>query len=282
MKKLIFIAIASMFVMACNRQPQSKEAAGTVSSKDSLLKQLQSRDSSIMEYIHALSSIQHNIDTLMADAKILKTRGGEKLSDTSSVIAELRAIDALILKNQKSLATLERKLKTSNQKNDDLVDLGEHLSQELNDRDAEIAQMQQTISKTETSLNTLTRQFNDSMNVIVQQRAQIGLMTTKGNTIYYIIGTEKDLVKQGIIKRSGGVVGLGHVPVLSKDFNTSGFTEADLTKLNQIELNGHFVQFVTTHPEKSFKTTSGSPDKVIITDPEDFWSKSKYMVAIIK
>jgi hypothetical protein len=175
---------------------------------------------------------------------------------------------------------VEMKLKQSNESNNELADLGENLSKQLNEKDSEITAMQGTLAKTNASLTILTKQFNDSINIINQERAQIGLMTTASNTVYYIFGTEKELKAKGIIKEEGGAVGLGRVPVLKQDMNSSGFTTTDLTTLHEIPLTGSFVKMVTLHPEKAYKLTHSSPDKIIITDPQDFWSKSKYMVAI--
>jgi hypothetical protein len=69
--------------------------------------------------------------------------------------------------------------------------------------------------------------------------------------------------------------------VLSQDMGSSGFTSTDLTTLHEILLLGSFVKMVTVHPERAYKIAHTSPDKLIITDPQDFWSKSRYMVAIV-
>lgn len=275
----ILIAITAVLYISCGKQQAEKTAAATT--KDSLLTKLQERDSSIMAYIGSINSIQKSIDTLMVDAKILKIHG-EKAADLGTITAELKNIDDLILKNQKDLATLERRLKASNEKNEGLVDLGEHLSKELNEKDSEIAATQTLLAQTRESLHDIINQFNDSMEVIMRQRAQIGMMQVKGNTVFYIVGTEKDLKNDGVISKKGGVIGIGRVSVPKSDMNTTGFTSADLTNLHEIELGAHFVKMVTAHPERSYKITSGSPDKIVITDPQDFWSKSKYLVVIVK
>ncbi|HWY99316.1 MAG TPA: hypothetical protein VNY36_09530 [Bacteroidia bacterium] len=277
MKKLIYIVITFLLAVACNRQQQAYESPKT-STNDSVVKKMQQKDSSILAYVKSINTIQGSIDTLMKQAHILKMHH-ENVSDTG-MISDLRVIGAQMLKNQRALVYLEMKLKQSNESNNELADLGENLSKQLNEKDSEITAMQGTLAKTNASLTILTKQFNDSINIINQERAQIGLMTTASNTVYYIFGTEKELKAKGIIKEEGGAVGLGRVPVLKQDMNSSGFTTTDLTTLHEIPLTGSFVKMVTLHPEKAYKLTHSSPDKIIITDPQDFWSKSKYMVAI--
>ena len=280
MKKLACITIVGLFaIISCNRQQMPQP--GNPNTGDSLMiRQVQHKDSSIMAYIKSINMIQGSIDTLMKQAHILKMHR-EGVSDTG-MVSDFRAIGAKMLNNQRALMYLEMKLKQTNESNNELADLGENLSRELNEKDSEIAAMQVTLVKTKASLTTLTQQFNDSITVINQERAQIGLMTTASNTIYYIVGTEKELKSKGIIIEEGGAIGLGRVPVLKQDMNSSGFTTTDLTSLHEIPLTGSFVKMVTLHPEKAYKLAHSSPDKIIITDPQDFWSKSKYMVAIVR
>jgi hypothetical protein len=280
MKKPSYIIGVLALVIACNRQ-ESPQVITNNSAKDSLMKQLQHKDSSLMAYVKSMNDIQHGIDTVMMEAKMLRIYSETK-RDTASLTTQLKMIGAQMIKNQKAIAYLQHQLKTSNDKNNDLADLGEHLSVELNEKDSEIASIQHELIQTKSSLRTLVNQFNDSLNVINQERAQVNLMTTEKNKVYYIFGTEKELADKGIITTKGGVVGLGRVPLFSQNANTSGFTGADLNDLHEIELNGRFTQMVTTHPDKSYRVTHTSPDKLIITDPEDFWSKSKYMIAIVQ
>lgn len=273
--------VGTMLLVGCNRQPVP-QVVQQPTAKDSLVKQVQQKDSSIMAYIRTVNSIQHSIDTLMIDAKVLKKHGNEPIRDTSTLLSEIRTIGSIILKDKKALAEMQRKLKITNEQNNELVDLGESLSKQLNERDSEINAMQTELFRTKTSLSNLAKQFNDSINVINQQRAQISVMQIAGNTVYYIAGTEDDLVQKGLIVKEGGAVGLGRVPVLSQAMNENGLVKGDLTKLTSIPLSGRLQKLVTVHPFKAYRiTTDGTTDKIIITDPQDFWSKSKYLVAIV-
>ncbi len=280
MKTPILISIIILALMACNKQQVSQMGKG--SAKDSLtMKQMQQKDSSIMEYIKSINMIHSSIDSLSRDAKVLKLNG-ESMTSTSSMLQEIRDIDQQMIRNNKSLADLRIKLNKSDIKNQELVDLGEDLSKELNEKDSEIVSMQRDLVKTRASLNDLAKQFNDSLNVISKQRTEMTVMKTEGNKVYYIIGSEQILKNQGVIVNEGGVVGLGRIPVLNQDVSSSGFISTDLTIQHEIPLGGRFVKLVTTHPTSSYRIAVGSEDKLIITDPEDFWSKSKYMVVIIK
>ena len=278
---IIVLLSLCLYMVACKQQsPQALKE----SPQDSLMvTQMQHKDSTIVAYVKSINAIQGSVDTLMREAKILKRHGEPIKSDTSNIADELRAIGQQMIKNQKALAVLEWKLKQSNEKNDDLVDLAENLSKQLNEKDSEISVIQQELARTRTSLTNVVKQFNDSVSVIAEQRAQMDIMAIKGNTVYYVTGTEKNLANEGIISNQGGVIGLGRIPKLNGNMNsTSGFVGADLTTLKEIPLEGSFVELVTPHPDRAYKIIRGSPDKLLITDPEDFWSKSKYMIAVVR
>jgi hypothetical protein len=280
MKTPILISIVIVSILACNKQQVPE--MGKVSAGDSLtLNQLRQRDSSIMEYIKSINMIHSSIDSLSRDARILKLHG-ESITSTASMIDEIRAIDKLMIRNNKSLADLRVNLNKSNIKNQELVDLGEALSLELNEKDSEIVSIQKELSKTKAYLSDVTKQLNDSVNVIAQQRTEMAVMKTEGDRVFYTSGTEEELKKKNIVTEEGGIVGLGRIPVVSQSISQAGFTAIDYHDLSGLSLNGRFVKLVTTHPLNSYRIASGTTDKLIITDPEDFWSKSKYLVVIIK
>ncbi|HXP51365.1 MAG TPA: hypothetical protein VN922_15520, partial [Bacteroidia bacterium] len=162
MRTLCYISIACLSVIACNRQQTATTTNASPPNDSLMIKKVLQKDSSIMAYIKSVNMIQQSVDTLMRQARILK-RHTEGPTDTD-IISELRAIGQQMVKNQKTLVTLEVKLKKSNQSNDELVDLGENLAKELNEKDSEIGVMQQQLVKTKASLTTLTNQFNDSIN----------------------------------------------------------------------------------------------------------------------
>lgn len=239
------------------------------------------KDSSLMAYIRTISEIQNSIDTLKMQAGILKEKT-EMKADTGTIVADIRAVGNLIIRNNRALSRLEVQLRSSDKKNAGLTSLMEHLSKELNEKDTEIVAIQRRLAQTNSSLLTLINQFNDSINTLAEQRAEIGRMQTEINTVYYTIGTEKELKKAGVITKKGGFIGIGRVATLSQDMNKSEFNSADLTNLREIPLGGKFVKLVTSHPSDSYKITSSSAEKLVITDPATFWSQSKYLVAVIK
>ena len=70
---------------------------------------------------------------------------------------------------------------------------------------------------------------------------------------------------------------------LRDDFKKDDFVKIDLTMLTEIPLNSaRKATLVTPHPTDSYKFVMGaSYDKLVILDPEKFWSGSKYLVVVV-
>jgi outer membrane murein-binding lipoprotein Lpp len=261
-----------------------KQKIKDLSYEDSVLNgKTHAQDSSIMSYVKSFNDIQDNLDSIKAKAKLLTINSGEGMNQKDQIISDMRAIGDLMMKNKKEIAYLERKLKKSNGNNAELQKMITRLTQEVNEKDAQIAALQSQLAESNASLKDVINKFNDSMKVISSQKEQITDMTTEMNTVYYAIGTAKELKKNGIIKKEGSVVGLGGAEELKKDFNTTYFTKADGSTLHSLQLYSKFVQMVTVHPASSYSIGGNNKtDSLVISDTKAFWSQSKYLVIIVK
>lgn len=287
MKRLFFflVSVASVVLVACNHDQleQQKGQISTLKKEDSIrLRQIEAKDSSLSFFIKTINRIEVNLDTIKQRGKIL-TINGEAKRDTAAIMSDLNAISNLIAQNSRDMAALEKKLRRSNAKNADLEGIITRLNKDIAAKDEEIAALQKNLAETNTALQGEIKKLNDTIQVAMNQRSQIGSMTTQMHTVYYTFGKMKDLQKNGIITKQGGFIGLGKTAVLNSSINTTHFTESDLTTLNTITLNAKLDKIVTSHPSSSYKVVIGQKSDVIqITDAQAFWSKSKYFVAVIK
>jgi hypothetical protein len=70
-----------------------------------------------------------------------------------------------------------------------------------------------------------------------------------------------------------------------EDFNRKYFTSIDITQTDEIDLYVNRVKMVTTHPADSYKyipTEDGKVKALIIMEPVEFWSVSKYLVMMVE
>jgi hypothetical protein len=277
------LLVATSFYACHNSKDQ--EQIKSLSSQDSALgRKNDMQDSTIMTYIKSFNDIEDNLDTIKTKAKILTiNNGGDAENRQAEIVANIRSIGELMMKNKRDIGALQSKLKRSNGQNAELQKMIAHLTEELNEKDAQIASLQSQLSESNGALKDMITKFNDSMGVVLKQKEQIVQITTDMNTVYYAVGTMKELKKKGVVSKSGGIAGIGSTTQLKQNFDASYFTKSDARHLPGIPLYSKFDKIVTNHPSDSYKIAgTGKSDSLVIVNAKSFWSQSKYLVIIVK
>ena len=75
--------------------------------------------------------------------------------------------------------------------------------------------------------------------------------------------------------------------MLVKDFDKSAFTTINIMQVTDIPIAAKDVELLTNHPSDSYTLVSDDTKKgmitnLVITNPEKFWSTSKYLVIVKK
>jgi hypothetical protein len=91
-----------------------------------------------------------------------------------------------------------------------------------------------------------------------------------------VFGTKAELKNQKILQ-SGDVL-------KSSDFNKDYFTQIDIRTDKEIKLYSKKAELLTTHPAGSYELVKGDDEKLTlkITNPNNFWSVSRYLVIQVK
>lgn len=95
------------------------------------------------------------------------------------------------------------------------------------------------------------------------------------NTAWYVFGTKKELKEQNILVNG---------KVLQGNFNKNYFTKVDIRSLKAIKLYSKSAKLLTMHPSSSYKLERDAQGQYVlnITNPQLFWSTSKYLVVQVK
>lgn len=279
---LIVFALLSVFA-ACvpkDNESQEKLALKVLRIHDSLLAiQARGQDSTVTAYIEAFNQIQDNLDSIKQKSDIITVNATEGKDKKADIISDMRYISDLMNKNKHALADMQKKLNASGLKNAELTKMISHLTEELTQKDADIAALQSQLAEVSANLKEVMKSFNDSMVVINNKNGEI----QQDNTVYYAIGTTKELKKQGVIVKKGGVLGVGSIVEMKTNTNVSYFTSGDMNNIHALPLYSKFDKLITQHPSSAY-TIHGNKkvDSLIITDPKAFWSESKFLVVTVK
>ena len=90
-----------------------------------------------------------------------------------------------------------------------------------------------------------------------------------------MFGTKNELKEQQILVDG---------KVLQSNFNKEYFTKIDIRVDKEIKLYSSSAKMLTSHPSSSYTLQRDANKQYVlrITDPQLFWSASKYLVILVK
>lgn len=283
MKKYL-VVLGTAVLFACNTETEKKAALADslananasivdeLKAKDSLLS---TKEAAMTEFVQSFNEIQQNLNEIKEKEKIISTSSNSELkkSEKDQVISDIQTIYDLLNKNKQKVASLSKKLKASNLKVNDLELAVTNLTNQLLEKETEIASLQNQLEKLSVDFSNLSMKYT-------QEKTASDQKTEKLNTAFYVVGSTKDLKKNGVVTKEGGFIGLGKVAELNTTLDPNYFTRVDITQVKDIPIGGKQVKLVTPHPADSYKMVEGATStiKLTITDPEKFWSISKFLI----
>ena len=282
MKYLLYLFIASLAFASCHDSEVGLHQKEKAAKDSALMSQSNQRDSALLSYIHSMNEIEENLQSIKTRERIISfTQPAEFTSQKDNIIADIKAIDELNVANRREMNILQKKIKDDTKQNTDLRRLIMNLNEDLDASDSVIDMLEAKLAQANESVKQIAKQFSDSMNILNQQRLEIAVIKDLANSIYYIVGTYKDLKDKGILTKEGGFAGIGADTKLKQDFNTSYFNSATIADLHEIHLNAKFSKLITSHPTDTYRVAGNNKSDVFfITDPAYFWSQGKYLVIV--
>ncbi|MBI3503122.1 MAG: hypothetical protein HY063_15150 [Bacteroidetes bacterium] len=289
MKKIIssllvsFLISYSLFLTSCGSGKEEAEKAREDSLRNvaqNLGGQVVAKDSAIFGFIRAFNEIQDNMDVIKDKEKILSTSGGkgELSSDKKEqIINDIQSIYDLMVKNKQKLSMVNKKLKKANLRIAEFEKMIERLNQQITEKDTEISELKSQLEKMNIEFSEVTMNYQAAQQMLEEK-------TTKLNKAFYAFGTSKELIAQGVLTKEGGFIGIGRAEKLKDNFNKSYFTQIDASETSSIPLACKKAKLITVHPDGSYKFEGpeGKIEKISISNPEDFWSVSKYLVVVVE
>lgn len=282
MKKYLFLLLIPVAI-SCGREAE-KKAQDLQAKNDSLMSQTLQKDEAINEFIASINDIQGTLDTIKMKENIITLstdKGGElKVSAKEQIKSDIQNIYSLMQKNKENLNALQKKLKNTNLKVDELNKMVERLNKDIASKSAEIESLREKLAKMNIEMDEATLQINNLSQTVKTQTGQIDNQTQTIekqdialNTAYYIIGTNKDLKQNGIIKNNK----------ILPDFNKDLFTKINIQKTTEISILAKGAVVMSNHPTSSYKLVGDKKtvQSLQISDSKAFWANSKFLVIVI-
>ncbi len=285
MKKLLsvtLIAILSLAFVGCQGNKQSAESAERAQT-DSLRQVISQKDNEINDMMGTLNEIQDGFNEInAAENRVTIAKGGEGANKEQQIRENIQFIAKTMKHNRELIAKLRNQLKQSSVKGDALKNTLESLSKQLEEKDKQLQQMRAEldakdihITELDEAINNLHTNVNNLANESSKKSQVINSQDKQLNTAWFVFGTRKELKEQRIIEGD---------KVLQSNFNKNYFTKIDIRVDKEIKLYSKYAKVLTMHPSSSYllQRDANKQYTLKITNPEIFWSTSKYLVILVR
>ena len=263
--------------VAVEAESRSDSLELVVSAKDSLINAVFADINAISENL-ALIKSRENLITVAGESE-----GGRR--PVEEIDNDIKAIDRLLRENKVKIASLQSavaQLRKANLRLDGLEKMIRDMSEQLTEKKNEIAQLRENLTKMGVEVETLTEQVAVRSEQVETLNTEKIELENQLNTVYYIVGTEKELREAQIINKQGFI---GRTLTVNKTDNLASFTKSDSRLLSEVPIGQKKVSVVTTHPEESYELVTDADKvvlKLLITDPVRFWESSKILIVSYK
>lgn len=283
MKKLFILALSAVALVACNQQGQKESDLMMQQQADSLNRIIQQKDNEINDMMGTLNEIEEGFRVInAAQNRVTLAKAGEGSNRAERIRENIAQIQQQMEQNRELINKLKNQLRTSSVKGDELRKTIENLVKQMEEKDKEINQLRLDLKSRDIRLAELGNEVADLTVETSQQKAEISqkaetisAQDKQLNTAWFVFGTKKELKEQHIIENGR---------VLQSNFNREYFTKIDIRVDKEIKLYSRSAQLLTAHPSSSYVLERDANKQYVlrITNPQLFWSTSKYLVVLVK
>jgi chromosome segregation ATPase len=288
MKKLTILAVCALAIVSCKNEAPKQDLA-TVQLRDSLNQIIAQKDNEINDMIATFGDIEEGFREITeAQSRVTLAKQGEGTNSAKRIKENMQFIQQTMRQNKELINKLKQQLRESSFKSEELKKLIDTMQQQLEEKEAQmqalreeldkkdihIAELDETVANLNSDVNELTEETTQKSQTISQQDKQL-------HTAWFVFGTKDELKKQNILTKDGL---FSKTRLLEKDFNRDYFTKIDIRIDKEIKLYSKSAEMLTSHPSSSYTLSPDANKQYVlrITDPNLFWSTSKYLVIQVK
>lgn len=277
MKKtlLLFSLTAVFFFFSCGNQTNKNDAT----ENDTLAVEDLQQDE-ITQMSALINEVSSCIDSIQIQEKMIFNMQ-EGTTDRDKMLIQLRSFKELLARKQLQINELTDKnasLSASSKKTiQNLQKMIDFLNEQLTEKTKQIEKLESTIQNKDVKIDELRYDLNEKIQESDYLKEQNYQQDKEMNTVFYVLGTKKELKKLNLIKSS--VLGK---KVKNENIDKSLFIKADKRSLKTIKIDSKKVKLLTNNPVESYIITSEADgtSTLQITDAEQFWKVSPYLIII--
>ena len=290
MKKIVWLSVC-MILLSVSCIEQSAKYRKLKSENETLIAEKAATSALLEDMLTTLSDIQSDIQSIREaenylsmeqDSEYVSPHKKEQLKNNVRQIAET------LKSNREQLAVLREQLKNSHIRSEALQRTIDRIGSELNQKAVMIASLQEELARKDVRLKELddaVSSLNENIESLSEttttQSKKLEEQNKKLNTAYYCLGTTKELKRQNNLT-GGGL--FSKSKALQGFFNEEYFVVIDIRETTEIHVYAGKAHLRSSHPADTYKFTKDENGNLTlhITDTEQFWQLSRYLVIEVK
>ena len=279
---------AALGVVALLASCVSRQVAVEAESRSVSLELVFSAMDALINAVFAdINAISENLALIKSRENLItvagESEGGRR--PVEEIDNDIKAIDRLLRENRAKIESLQRsaaQLRKANLRIDGLEKMIADMNRQLAEKKAEVEQLRESLVRMGDEVKSLTEEVAVRSAEVENLSGEKVELQNQLNTVYYIVGAEKELRDAQIINKQGFI---GRTLTVGRNSNFDSFTMADSRLLSEVPVGQKKATLVTSHPEGSYELVTDANkvvEKLIITDPVRFWESSKILIISCK
>ena len=287
MKKLLLLSVGVFMLSSCGNMNRNESLKAQ---NDSLNIALSAKEAELDEIMAVFNEVQEGFRLINEAEKRVDLQSGvvEGTSAAQKVRENMRFISEKLQANRDRIAELEKQLSNNKNASSQLKKALENLkaemltkTQQIETLQTELASKNIRIAELDDVIVGLSQNINDLKAENAAKSEMVAVQDQALNAAWFVFGTSSELKEQKIVSKKL----LQKTKVLEdSDFNKDYFTQIDIRTDKEIKLYSKSAKLLTAHPDGTYDLVKDDKGQLTlkITNPNKFWSVSRYLVIEVK
>lgn len=249
---------------------------------DSLRNELSNKENTLNAFDESFNQIQQNLALIAEREQAIRMNRSElNENNRERITRDIQAINTLLEENKETINSLNKSISNYKGEIGGFKKLLSSLNEDIATKEGQIDRLKNDLTAANFTIEMLSVKLDSTELRSRIQSQMLDLQTNQINTAHYVVGSFKELSDLGIVEKKGSIAGIAGTKILKDDFNTDPFVRINIPDFDMLDINAKKIEFATVHPPESFEIKGDEDKRLIILDPEKFWSASKYLVVIV-
>jgi hypothetical protein len=228
--------------------------------------------------IQAIAEIQDSLNTIALGEESPNFGGTSADAErnmagpnSQAALDRISLLRSSIQRSKERINKLEADLKRRGVENQGLAKLIANLRRSVAERELQVAVLSGEVDSLKTTVKGLNAEMAVTKETLHAREVEVEDKRRELATVYYVFGNKDQLSESGIVRSSGGVLGLGSTVVPAGSVDRSAFTPLDTDEQTVIVVPAKKARVVSAQPASSYELRPVNGQwELHILDPEAF------------